>query len=128
MQSARFLTPSRRTLARLAAPGLGLAALALLGVASAPAAHAQGYTLATLASFSGGNGQDPFAGLTLSADGSTLYGTTEFGGANGDGNVFSLTLPAAVPEASTTVSFGLLLALGLGGMVVAAPKKKAGTV
>lgn len=35
-------------------------------------------------------------------------------------------LPAApVPEASTTVSFGLLLALGLGGLVIAARKKKA---
>ena len=31
-------------------------------------------------------------------------------------------IPAAVPEASTTVSFGLLLALGLGGLVMA--KKK----
>ncbi len=31
---------------------------------------------------------------------------------------------APVPEASTTVSFGLLLALGLGGVVVAARKKK----
>ena len=30
-----------------------------------------------------------------------------------------------VPEASTTVSFGLLLALGLGGMVIAAKRKKA---
>ena len=32
---------------------------------------------------------------------------------------------AAVPEASTTISFGLLLALGLGGFAVAAKKKKA---
>ena len=31
----------------------------------------------------------------------------------------------AVPEASTTVSFGLLLALGMGGVVVAAKRKKA---
>lgn len=30
----------------------------------------------------------------------------------------------AVPEASTTVSFGLLLALGLGGLVIAAKRKK----
>ena len=37
------------------------------------------------------------------------------------------TPPAAVPEASTTVSFGLLLALGLGGVVIAAKKKKAVT-
>ena len=32
---------------------------------------------------------------------------------------------AAVPEASTTISFGLLLALGLSGLTVAARKKKA---
>ena len=32
--------------------------------------------------------------------------------------------PAPVPEASTPVSFGLLLALGLGGLVVAAKRKK----
>lgn len=38
---------------------------------------------------------------------------------------FLIETPAAVPEASTTVSFGLLLALGLGGTVVAARKKKA---
>ena len=31
----------------------------------------------------------------------------------------------AVPEASTTISFGLLLALGMGGLVVAARRKKA---
>ena len=38
----------------------------------------------------------------------------------------SLTLaPSPVPEASTPVSFGLLLALGLGGMVVAACRKRA---
>jgi len=33
-------------------------------------------------------------------------------------------LPPAVPEASTTVSLGLLLALGMGGLVVAAKRKK----
>jgi hypothetical protein len=32
--------------------------------------------------------------------------------------------PAAVPEAATTVSFGLLLAFGLGGVVVAARRKR----
>ena len=36
----------------------------------------------------------------------------------------TITFPAAVPEASTTVSFGLLLALGLGGVAGAARKKK----
>ena len=39
-----------------------------------------------------------------------------FGGAQSAG-------PAAVPEASTTVSFGLLLMLGLGSLVVAARRK-----
>ena len=34
----------------------------------------------------------------------------------------------AVPEASTTVSFGLLLALGLGGLVVSAKRRKAHAV
>jgi hypothetical protein len=38
-------------------------------------------------------------------------------------NVSVFATPAAVPEASTTVSFGLLLALGMGG-VIAAKKKK----
>ena len=33
-------------------------------------------------------------------------------------------VPAAVPEASTTVSLGLLLALGMGGIAVAAKRKK----
>jgi hypothetical protein len=33
-------------------------------------------------------------------------------------------IPEAVPEASTTASFGLLLALGLGGVVIAAKRKK----
>ena len=38
---------------------------------------------------------------------------------------FGVPTPAAVPEASTTVSFGLLLMLGMGGVIVAARKKKA---
>ena len=33
-------------------------------------------------------------------------------------------VPAAVPEASTTASFGLLLVLGMGGLVIAAKRKK----
>lgn len=36
----------------------------------------------------------------------------------------SVTPGSPVPEASTTVSLGLLLALGLGGLVVAARKKR----
>ncbi len=34
-------------------------------------------------------------------------------------------IAAPVPEASTTISFGLMLALGLGGAFLAARKKKA---
>ncbi len=52
-------------------------------------------------------------------------GFNQFGAV--DGTVTSLsaqTLPQAVPEASTTVSFGLLLALGLGGVVITAKRKK----
>ena len=39
------------------------------------------------------------------------------------GEIRGQILPAAVPEASTTVSLGLLLALGLGSTVIAARKK-----
>jgi hypothetical protein len=39
---------------------------------------------------------------------------------------FSVTVnPSPVPEASSVISFGLLLALGAGGVIVAARKKKA---
>ncbi len=47
--------------------------------------------------------------------------------AGGDNTAFIDSVgvsPAAVPEASTTVSLGLLLALGLGGVAVAAKKRK----
>ncbi len=37
----------------------------------------------------------------------------------------ALASPPAVPEASTTVSLGLLLALGIGGLAVAGKRKKA---
>lgn len=45
---------------------------------------------------------------------------------NNQGNFDNLSLTASspVPEASTTASFGLLLALGLGGIAVAAKRKK----
>jgi len=39
--------------------------------------------------------------------------------------IYNTVVPAAVPEASTTASLGLLLALGLGGVVIAAKRKKA---
>ena len=80
----------------------------------------------TLVSFSGTNGIFPDSSLMFS--GSTLYGTTAQGGAFGDGTVFSLTPNAApIPEASSLVSFGLLL---LGGLSAAAlrARRKSGAV
>ena len=62
-----------------------------------------------------------YADLTSGADGS-LYITSQ-GAGIGSGEVLRFD-PAAVPEASTTISFGLLLALGLGSVAVAVKKKK----
>lgn len=57
----------------------------------------------------------------------TVQGNTDSAGAANDlvTQNFQLNVNAPVPEASTTVSFGLLLALGMGGVVVAARRKKA---
>ncbi len=41
---------------------------------------------------------------------------------DGSGGTLNIESPAAVPEASTTVSFGLLLTLGLGGVMLARKK------
>jgi uncharacterized repeat protein (TIGR03803 family) len=65
----------------------------------------QGQTLTTLASFNGsslngGNGQNPYASLTLS--GNTLYGTTARGGADTYGTVFSLPLSGGSPTVLTS--------------------------
>jgi uncharacterized repeat protein (TIGR03803 family) len=46
-------------------------------------------TITALASFNGGNGQNPDGGLIMDASGN-LYGTTYQGGAAGDGTVFEL--------------------------------------
>ena len=64
-----------------------------------------GGTPTTLVTFNGAsginaNGQNPTAGVIVSADGSTLYGTTSAGGDYNGGTVFSLSL-AAAPEPST---------------------------
>jgi uncharacterized repeat protein (TIGR03803 family) len=66
------------------------------------------YTLTTLVSFNGTNGQYPEAGLTLS--GNTLYGTTVNGGTGydgqpktGDGIVFSVPVTGGTP--TVLVSF-----------------------
>ena len=53
---------------------------------------------------------------------------TRLAGSYNDGYADNLSLvlgqPAPVPEASTTVSFGLLLALALGGVAVVAKRRK----
>ncbi len=64
------------------------------------------------------------------ATAATFFGSTGKLTANPSQNVvptlsFTAASPAAVPEASTTVSFGLLLAFGLGGLVVSRRRKVA---
>lgn len=59
-------------------------------------------------------------GYLFTTDSVSLYQTQGQGYTLAD----DLTFNAPVPEASTTVSFGLLLALGLGGVVIAAKRKK----
>lgn len=66
----------------------------------------------------------------ISSIGTGFGGSGEFAPISNMGTVRVITAGSfsvtnAVPEASTTVSFGLLLALGLGGAVVAIRKKKA---
>jgi hypothetical protein len=80
--------------------------------------------------------------VNYSFSGATLLGgsteTVEFNSSDGPGSFVNIASdgvggtggfkaigPAAVPEASTTISFGLLLMLGLGGLVFAARKKSA---
>jgi hypothetical protein len=58
----------------------------------------------------------------IAGPGNALYLSSQGSGA-GDGEVLRFDLPAAVPEASTTVSFGLLLALG--GLVFLSRRKRA---
>jgi uncharacterized repeat protein (TIGR03803 family) len=60
-------------------------------------------TLTTLYSFTGGgDGANPYAGLTQGADG-MLYGTTFYGGTNGYGTVFRMTTNGTL---TPLVSFG----------------------
>ena len=90
------------------AHGLGLAAL-LLGLAAAPAAQAQTYTLTTLTSFNGTNGAEPGTHLTLI--GGTLYGTTtEGGGFSNNGTVFSVPVAGGAP--TTLAGFNLTEPMG----------------
>jgi len=87
-----------------------------------------------------GGGSDTYTGsffdiiLPSSAAPGTYFGTfTVLGGPTASDQIavatedFLVTVPPspAVPEASTIVSLGLLLALGLGGLVVSARRRKA---
>jgi len=74
----------------------------------------------------------PNAGGGITEFASTGAGTfatgSQFGASGGAGAsflAFGPLTPGAVPEASTTVSLGLLLALGMGGLVAARKRRKA---
>ena len=80
----------------------------------------------TIYSFDSLVAAEPNSSLIIDAAGN-IFGTTINGG-NGGGTVYELfgaASPAAVPEASTTVSLGLLLMLGVGGIAFAARRKSA---
>lgn len=74
-----------------------------------------------------------FSGGTITEFASTGLGTfgpaqtVETGLAHPTFLAFGPSVSAPVPEASTTVSFSLLLALGVGGIVIAARRRKAGS-
>ena len=64
---------------------------------------------------------------TIIDGGSRTLTFTGLNTAGGDDTAFIDSVavsPAAVPEASTTVSLGLLLTLGLGGLIIAAKRRK----
>ncbi|MGZ3371532.1 MAG: choice-of-anchor tandem repeat GloVer-containing protein, partial [Caulobacteraceae bacterium] len=63
-----------------------------------------GYSLQTLASFSGANGAYPTGGLVADANGN-LFGTTQSGGANSQGSVFELVNTGSGYVEQTLVSF-----------------------
>ena len=74
-----------------------------------------GYSLQTLANFTGDNGSYLYAGLTADAQGD-LFGTTYSGGANGDGTVFELVKGASGYTLQTLAS---LDNGAMGGVVIA---------
>ena len=101
----------------------GLAALGLAALASS--AQAQGDLFAASSSATGANSGNSITKFAAgAAPGGT--GTVVETGLNSPSFLAFGPLPSApVPEASTTVSLGLLLVLGLGGAVMAARKKRA---
>ena len=74
---------------------LGIVLLALLGLATAPAALAQNDTVKVLASFNRMNGEDPQGSMSLI--GNTLYGITSYGGVHNAGTVFSVPITGGSP-------------------------------
>lgn len=93
--------------------------------------------VATLGFLNGSFVEDAVFPLSFTfADASSSLNFNFIGGQNqgiddeswGLDNVVVKTISSPVPEASTTASFGLLLALGLGGLIVTARRKKAGLV
>jgi uncharacterized repeat protein (TIGR03803 family) len=65
---------------------------------------AGGYTLATLFSFNGANGAQPYSSLLIDAAGD-LFGVTLHGGTSGDGTVFELANTASGYTLNTLVNF-----------------------
>ncbi len=63
-----------------------------------------GYSLQTLASFSGSNGASPMGGLVADANGN-LFGATQSGGDNGQGTVFELVHIGSGYSLQTLASF-----------------------
>ena len=115
LESVHLMLPTRTNTLRSTksllpqAGRLTLAALFLLGLAAAtPAAHAQGYTIKTLTTFTGANGSDVNGDLLLSNG--IFYGTTQTGGANGYGEVFSVPITGGAP--TVLVSFNNDLVFG----------------
>ena len=80
--------------------------------------NGNGQTFKSVLAISEGTGR--FAGVT----GNILLSNGSSNGSDSQGSFQVLGTSAAVPEASTTVSFGLLLAVGLGGALVAARRKR----
>ena len=65
--------------------------LAVAAVTFSLAVCAQAQTFTSLASFSGGNGDEPYYGALIQATNGNYYGTTYWGGKNGGGVVFEVT-------------------------------------
>ena len=63
--------------------------------------------------------------VMTAADPNNPDGVASFGGSTNGSPELTFTTVAAVPEASTTVSLGVLLALGLGGLAIARRRRTA---